>query len=245
MGNGVARGGALFVVALKKPSIALIFLCLAVAGCGGQALRWEHETHVVRAGETLQTIAFRYGLDTTDLAAWNSIDNPDLIFAGQTLRLKKPSGSRQNASRNTGSTGRGQGKPASPAGAKSRELSPAWRWPTTGQLAARFGDATTGGQGIDILGQKGIDITAAASGVVVYSGSGLLGYGKLIILKHNDTYLSAYGHNDVLLVREGDSVSAGQKIGAMGIGPGDRALLHFEIRRRGRPVDPLLHLPPR
>lgn len=230
------------MVALRFTFVLIALSCLLLGGCGGTALRWDRDVHVVRAGETLHSIAFRYSLHEADLIAWNRLDNPDVIFAGQTLRLKKPVGGQIAAKPAAKPGQRPTGKPPSNT-ENSPELSPAWRWPATGQVLARFSDATTGGQGIDIAGKKGDDIIASAAGTVVYSGSGLLGYGKLIILKHNHTYLSAYGHNDVLLVREGDSVAAGQRIGTMGIGPGDRALLHFEIRRKGQPVDPLLHLP--
>ena len=109
----------------------------------------------------------------------------------------------------------------------------------------RFGDSTSLGRGLDFSGNQGDPVVASAQGKVVYSGSGLLGYGKLIILKHNDTYLSAYGHNETLLVQEGQTVQAGQRIATMGLGPGDGALLHFEIRREGKPVDPMTFLPPR
>jgi lipoprotein NlpD len=103
-----------------------------------------------------------------------------------------------------------------------------------------FSEAT---KGIDIVGKAGEPVTASAAGKVVYSGAGLRGYGKLIIIKHNNTYLSAYAHNNKILVKEGQTVAKGQKIGEMGSTDTDLVRLHFEIRKNGKPVDPLKHLP--
>jgi lipoprotein NlpD len=122
---------------------------------------------------------------------------------------------------------------------------PKWIWPTPGAVAVRFGDRPGTGTGILIAGSYGAPVQAAASGNVVYAGDGLIGYGKLIILKHNDTYLSAYGHNASLLVREGETIERGQRIATMGEGPGREPRLHFEIRQNGQPVDPLKFLPAR
>lgn len=120
-----------------------------------------------------------------------------------------------------------------------------WRWPADGALLSRFqgGDPTR--QGIDIAGKSGDPVRAAADGVVVYSGNGLIGYGELIIVKHSDSYLSAYGHNRRRLVKEGDRVVAGQQIAEMGASGAPRDELHFEVRRDGKPIDPLGFLPPR
>jgi lipoprotein NlpD len=118
-----------------------------------------------------------------------------------------------------------------------------WLWPADGTLAGRFGAA--GGKGIDIVGQRNAPVKAVAPGKVVYSGSGLRGYGRLLIVKHAGEYLSAYAHNETILVKEGDTVSAGQKIAQMGDSDADRVKLHFEIRRYGKPLDPLNYLPER
>ncbi len=121
----------------------------------------------------------------------------------------------------------------------------AWRWPADGQLVGRFvaGDQTR--QGLDIAGSAGQPVKAAADGVVVYSGAGLVGYGELIILKHSEDWLSAYGHNRKRLVNEGRTVSAGQQIAEMGRSGASRDMLHFEVRRNGKPIDPLPLLPRR
>jgi lipoprotein NlpD len=118
-----------------------------------------------------------------------------------------------------------------------------WAWPAKGKVVAQFSEATSL-KGIDIAGSAGQPVTASAGGKVVYAGSGLRGYGKLIIIKHNDAYLSAYAHNRDILVKEGQQVSKGQKIAEMGNTDTDQVKLHFEIRRQGKPVDPLRYLPP-
>lgn len=129
--------------------------------------------------------------------------------------------------------------PSSPANAGAG----AWMWPAEGPLLGRFGAA--GGKGIDIAGERNTPVIAIAPGKVVYSGSGLRGYGRLLIVKHADEYLSAYAHNESILVKEGDTVAAGQKIALMGDSDADRVKLHFEIRRYGKPLDPLNYLPER
>ncbi len=122
---------------------------------------------------------------------------------------------------------------------------PVWRWPANGPIIRRFSAAEGGNKGIHIAGQQGDPVVAAADGRVVYAGSGLLGYGNLVIINHNREFLSAYAHNSRILVSENDMVKAGDKIAEMGQTGTDRVQLHFEIRRNGRPVDPMSHLPRR
>ncbi|MCM8596754.1 peptidoglycan DD-metalloendopeptidase family protein [Accumulibacter sp.] len=131
--------------------------------------------------------------------------------------------------------------PADDAAATSEEV--VWSWPASGKLIGTFSEG--GNKGIDIQGKAGDAVLAAAGGKVVYSGTGLRGYGKLVIVKHNNAYLTAYAHNQNVLVKEGQSVTKGQKIAEMGNTDADQVKLHFEIRRQGKPVDPLKHLPPR
>lgn len=134
--------------------------------------------------------------------------------------------------------------PAPPPGATRKVAGITWQWPAGGEVVGRFQAGGGGdGAGIDIAGNVGDPVRAAASGTVVYSGNGLIGYGELIIIKHNDTYLSAYGHNSRRLVKEGEHVSAGQEIALMGASGAPRVELHFEIRKDGKPVDPLDYLP--
>jgi len=212
-------------------------LCLvAVSGCTSSLVNYESITHVVQSGETLYAIAWRYGLDHQDLAAWNHLNNPDLIYVGQRLSLRS-SGSARPAQ---ASSPPEQSRPLPPP---PTAPPPTWQWPTKGGVVRTFGADDGLGNGIGIGGSRGQTIHAAASGRVVYSGNGLIGYGQLLIIKHNDTYLSAYGHNNRLIVKQGDSVERGQAIARMGVGPEQRPQLHFEIRRNGSPVDPLRYLP--
>lgn len=129
-----------------------------------------------------------------------------------------------------------------PVAASGDDESIEWAWPTQGKVSAGFNE-TGGSKGVDILGQTGQPVLAAAPGKVVYSGSGLRGYGKLVIIKHNKTYLSAYAHNSQILVKEGQDVAKGQKIAEMGNTDTDKTKLHFEIRKLGKPVDPAKYLP--
>ena len=225
-------------------SRCVIIACLAllIASCG--ASRWQDtpQTHIVRSGETLFSIAWRYDKNPTDLARWNRLGDGSLIYAGQVLRLT-PSG----AASSPGNVGN-----RAPSKRESRPLpdipaqpAPKWSWPTNGRINVDFRAKPGPGTGVLINGKLGQPIRAAASGRVVYAGDGLIGYGKLIILKHNDTYLSAYGYNASLLVKEGQQINKEQRIATMGEGPERKPRLHFEIRRNGQPVNPRQHLPPR
>lgn len=245
--------------------------------------------HRVSGGDTLYSIAWRYGLDYRDLARWNSIRSPYTIYPGDRLRLtgqpQRSMAALDESSRHTPSPPlerdvgssppleRGDIGPSPPLGSdvspspplpstttsplppplktvKNKTAAPTpvaagpihWRWPTHGRLLNT--DSPIGEKGIKIGGHFSQPVIAAAAGQVVYSGSGLIGYGKLIIIKHNETYLSAYAHNNELLVKEGDSVDGGQQIATMGMASDGHAALHFEIRRNGQPIDPLKHLPP-
>ena len=213
---------------------------LTAAGCSSYS-HWEGAgspsasgTHTVRQGETLSVIAARYRLDYRDLARWNRLGDGSLIYPGQRIRLTPP-GNRAETTTVAGTATRVPPPPSDP--------SPAWSWPTYGKIVSEFDGQQGAGTGLVIAGKSGQPVRAAASGRVVYSGSGLIGYGQLIIVKHNNTFLSAYGHNASLLVKEGEAITKGQRIATMGEGPGQEPRLHFEIRRNGRPVDPGRYLP--
>ena len=212
--------------------------CLAIGACTPTLVDYETTTYVVRSGETLYTIAWRHGVDYQELARWNSLDNPDVIFAGQKLRLRPPE--RAAAVAAPASTAAAQRSPT-PAPVLPP---PAWIWPAYGRVVAGFGSQDGIGTGIALAGTSGEAIVAAADGRVVYVGTGLAGYGQLAIVRHNDTYLSAYGHVERVVVAQGDEVRRGERIASMGLGPRRQARLHFEIRRNGVPVDPLAMLPP-
>lgn len=205
--------------------------------------------HVVRPGDTLQGIAFRYRVDSRDLARWNRIENPDLIMVGQRLTLTG-SGARATSTATRGPMAEPKktqpnpaARPPDPAPRTATSGNLAWRWPASGKVVA--GDSPLGGESLRILGQRGDPVIAAADGEVVYSGSGLRGYGKLIIVKHNESFLSAYAHNDTILVSEGARVSVGERIAEMGSSEAERVMLHFEIRQDGKAVDPRRFLPTR
>ena len=134
--------------------------------------------------------------------------------------------------------------PTPPPGASRNVAGIAWQWPASGKVIGGFQSGSGGdGAGLDIAGNLGDPVRAAAAGTVVYSGNGLIGYGELVIIKHNDAFLSAYGHNSKRLVKEGDHIGAGQEIALMGASGAPRVELHFEIRKDGKPVDPLSYLP--
>ncbi|MBK6806326.1 MAG: peptidoglycan DD-metalloendopeptidase family protein [Betaproteobacteria bacterium] len=306
---------------------------------------WRPQTYTVKRGDTLYQVALEHGLDYRDLAAWNGIENVNVIRVGQSLRLTAPGSEAAPAAvasatgapgtttaplRTAPPVGAGDARPALPAssptaaptgtprpvdgaskttpravkepwseqamrdvarsgggvdapGVASAEpatrsapppmpagpsvaqapapvapppvAAPAagpspgddegldWVWPAKGKLVAAFSESATL-KGIDIAGAGGDPVLASAPGKVVYAGAGLRGYGKLVIVKHNATYLTAYAHNREILVKEGQSVTRGQKIAEMGSTDADRVKLHFEIRRLGKPMDPLRYLPP-
>ncbi|MDR0182741.1 peptidoglycan DD-metalloendopeptidase family protein [Lysobacter arvi] len=204
-------------------------------------------TTTVRRGDTLFAIASRNGVRQQDLAAWNGLDPPYTIYPGQKLRLYPAGkGGGTGTTRPTAAAT----KPSTPTPPAPKPAAPAasdikWRWPADGELIGRYVAGEPTKQGVDIAGASGAPVRAAADGVVVYSGSGLVGYGELIIIKHNEQWLSAYGHNRNRLVNEGQLVRSGQQIAEMGRSGAPREMLHFEVRYNGKPVDPLIYLPRR
>ena len=252
--------------------------------------------YTVKKGDTLYSIALDNGHDYKDVAAWNNLDNPNLIRTGQQLRLTPPDNgapvavakpvvfgapveARQAAgpspaAANTETLKRepkggklayseealakarqgdvaekqAEARPeARPAEAKTAEKplvagdDVEWMWPANGKLIAPFAEGSS--KGIDIAGKAGDPVLAAASGVVSYAGAGLRGYGNLVVLRHNATYLSVYAHNSKVLVKEKQTVAKGQKIAEMGSTDAETPRLHFEIRRQGKPADPQKFLP--
>ena len=223
--------------------------------------------YTVKPGDTLIRIGLEYGQSWKDIARWSNLENANVIEVGQVLRVVPPG---QNPSTTTAATetrpvGAAPAAPKPPASAASTAASAAaaapapapapspapsaggddlnFMWPASGSLIAGFDEARN--KGYDISGKAGDPVLAAADGRVVYAGAGLRGYGNLIILKHNNTFLTAYAHNQTLLVKEDQNVRKGQKIAEMGSTDTDRVKLHFEIRRQGKPVDPSRYLPSR
>lgn len=223
------------------------------------SLKIKH--HTVSRGETLYSIAWRYGKDFRELAAVNGIAAPYQIFPGQRLQLAgRPTyAAAPPVARKRSSAPKPKPKPVAKTtikGTKSltnpeprhsvprmASSSIQWRWPAEGKVISGFRAGDPLRKGVDIAGEKGDSVLAAANGTVIYAGSALRGYGRLLIVKHSEEYLSAYAHNHKLLVKEGSEVKAGQRIAELGSSGTDRNKLHFEIRRNGRPVDPLAHLP--
>ncbi len=213
--------------------------------------------YTVKPGDTLIRIGLDTGQNFRDIVRWNNLENPNLIEVGQVLRIVPPGSdnplvvTRPVASGTaTTATAGAAARPASAASAPATASSPqpastddeiAWIWPAQGKLIAGFDEVKN--KGYDIDGKAGDPIIASGDGRVVYAGAGLRGYGNLIILKHNNTYLTAYAHNQTLLVKEDQNVKKGQKIAEMGNSDADRVKLHFEIRRQGKPVDPAKYLP--
>ena len=222
----------------------------------------------VRPGDTLTKIALDHGQAWRDIAKWNGLDNPNLIEVDQVLRVAPPvievAANRQtkpvmaqnqtpaNSSASNTPTPIASSAPASnasnaaPSASASVNVSDdgmTFAWPHPGPVLAGFDEAKN--KGLDFAGKAGDPVLAAGDGKVVYAGSGLRGYGNLVILKHNNTYLTAYAHNQTLLVKEDQSVTKGQRIADMGSSDSDRVKLHFEIRKQGKPVDPAKLLPAR
>ena len=210
--------------------------------------------YTVKPGDALIRIGLENGQSWKDIARGNNLENPNLIEVGQVLRVVPPS---QVATVVVGSDSATTSRPVTTATPAPVATSPAassgggsvsddglgFMWPATGPLLAGFDEARN--KGYDIGGKAGDPVLAAADGRVVYAGAGLRGYGNLVILKHNNTFLTAYAHNQTLLVKEDQSVRKGQKIAEMGSTDADRVKLHFEIRRQGKPVDPARYLPSR
>ena len=213
--------------------------------------RKSSTTHIVSRGETLYSIAWQYGQDVRDVAQWNNIRAPYTIYPQQALRVAPPvqASAHKSAGAHTHSapaarkTQQSASKTARSVTNSTQKIS--WQWPTNGTIINRFSATDSGKKGLGIAGQSGQPIYAAANGSVVYAGSALRGYGQLVIIKHDETYFSAYAHSNRLHVREDQAVKKGQHIADMGDSGTDRVMLHFEVRRDGKPVDPLQYLPRR
>lgn len=214
------------------------------------------DIHIVKPGQTLYEIAFEYGCDYRDLALANHIQAPYVIYPNQKLSLKKakaPILKRKITPAKVSNTPLAKPSPTPPKMTPTKpnkapmpslqRFDNAWDWPVKGKIVKSYSLGYNLNKGIDIAGRLGEDVKAAASGNVVYSGSGLRGYGQLVIVKHNDTFLSAYAHNSQLLVKEGDVIKKGQVIAKMGRSDSDNIKLHFEIRKNGQPINPLTVLP--
>ena len=191
----------------------------------------------VKKGDTLYAIGWRYGLHYKTLADNNNISPPYKIKVGQRLKIRPHTKTAKKKVANIPQ------KRTNQKHLSNERLT--WRWPVEGKVISTYSKNAAGRKGIDIAGRSGQSIVSAAKGKVVYSGNGLPRYGNLLIIKHNEVYLSAYAHNKSLLVKEGDAVKAGQKIATLGRTGARQDKLHFEIRYNGKPLNPLKFLPKR
>ncbi len=238
-----------------KSAFAIAFAALLLVSCvtvkPSTTVSRGPGWYTVKPSDTLYSIAWRYGLDYKQLARWNKISVNAPIHPGQRLRLIKPSSQTVASSKRSSST-KAKAKAKADTKAKvttrqkiyqSSSRNPSkWIWPTKGKPLNTFLASDLDRRGIDIAGKLGQPVRAVADGRVVYSGNGLVGYGNLIIIEHSDTFLSAYAYCQERLVQEGNKVKAGKVVAKMG-SRDNTAKLHFEIRRNGKPVDPLKYLP--
>ena len=285
----------------RKVLTSIVLLSL-VTGCSHRISNWDPDDYTVRSGDTLYSIAWRYEIDPTEMARWNSLSSPYVIRPGDRLHtkasdsdnptaplsparqknkllvsvekgdtlyslakendmpawklasingLKKPyviypgQGLRLKASspRTPPTTSKSKTKTKKTWSTADSRRAVSWQWPVEGKVLSKFNKRKNDAKGINIAGKEGYAVKAAAPGKVVYSGNGLISYGNLVIIKHSRSYLSAYAHNRKLLVKEGQMVKVGQKIAELGKTGTEKPQLHFEIRKNGKPVNPLLYLP--
>lgn len=228
---------------------------IALSACSAPSKNFSTGDYTVHPTDTLYSIAWRYGLDVRQLAAWNGLSKPYRVQTGQRLLLQAPLNQAPSSA----------SAPVTPPKkimtAKSTAAPPVlpekltqtsktvaniqWKWPASGRVLQKYRPKSLDRRGIDIEGQFRQPVVAAAAGKVVYSGNALQGFGHLIIIKHNDSFLSAYAHNHKRLVQEGQSIKVGQKIAEMGKNPEGKIGLHFQIRKNGKPTNPENYLPSR
>lgn len=228
-----------------------LLMCLIIgfvlSGCAGNSSKSEGSysgsVYTVKRGDTLSRISRMTGTSVRDLARMNGISPPYTIEIGQKLKVSgasKSSGSKKSSS---------QTAKVTPSSAVPKSSWPpvgqrCWRWPASGKVVMTYSTSEGGNKGIDIAGSRGQPVYAAGAGKVVYVGNQLRGYGNLVMIKHNEDYITAYAHNDKLMVNNGQNVKIGQQIATMGSSDADSVRLHFQIRYRATAIDPLRYLPP-
>ncbi|TYL47266.1 peptidoglycan DD-metalloendopeptidase family protein [Marinomonas sp. IMCC 4694] len=272
------------LLVLTRAVSGLVVLCFLLSGCSYEVLHYSAKNnrtyasnnasvssvpasgiHRVESGETLFSIAFRYGLDYRELAQANRIDSPYVIYPKQKIRLDVTGNPPVKVANNTSTPASASARAATEipmkivppkpiattkeakkiakSDVKDEKIASGWSWPVNGTVTRGFSNAGVSSKGIDIKAPQGELVKAAADGTVVYAGSGLIGYGNLVIVKHNDVYLSAYAYNERILVKEQQNVRMGDSLAVIGGKGEERPLLHFEVRRDGQPIDPLDVLP--
>ena len=206
-----------------------------------------HKYHLVKSGDTLYSIAKKHNVKLEHLIKSNNIKAPHVLYNGKKLNLPRLHQQQHHnvLLKNQAYTAKKPAIPKSNCNYNQRELvkysnNKNWTWPAYGKIVKQFiSSGPNKGNGIDIIGNKGDPIRSVASGKVVYSGNNLRGYGNLIIIKHNEDFLSAYAHNEKILVKEQQEVIKGQQIATMGDSEANKVVLHFEVRYKGKPIDPL------
>jgi len=253
---------------MRASQLIVLFIILSfLAGCAGhrgsapvsdrsgKATSGRDRWVTVRKGDTLFSISFAHGRSHVAVAKLNRIKPPYTIYPGQRIKVSgkaprsttaKKTSTKKKTTRRQESTKKAQSSKRSASRSSSSKISTVkWAWPANGKIIRSYSANAPRKKGIGIAGKRGQAIKAAAPGKVVYSGNGLLGYGNLIIVKHNETYLSAYAHSLQVYVKEGQRVKKGQKVASMGNNENGTPMLHFEIRRQGKPVNPVSYLPRR
>lgn len=248
----ILRGRVLSAGRLKRNGLGMaMLLCvgLLLAGCSGNkssgSESYSGAVYTVKRGDTLYRISRSTGTSVKELARLNGISPPYTIEVGQKLRL----GGSKKASAKTSKKSTSKTAAVRPSSSVPQSSWPpvgqrCWRWPASGKVILPYSTANGGNKGIDIAAARGTPVYAAGAGKVVYVGNQLRGYGNLIMIKHSEDYITAYAHNDTMLVNNGQSVKAGQKIATMGSTDAASVRLHFQIRYRATAIDPLRYLPP-
>lgn len=201
----------------------------------GSAQAGKAGYYTVKPGDTIMQVGRNTGQNWRDIVLWNHLENPSQIEVGQVLRVATPEST-------TSTTATNAAKTTNPPAIK-HDHAPDMVWPSNGKVIATYDGVKN--KGLKMAGKLGDPVIAAASGRVVVASSSLRGYGNMVIIKHNEDYLTAYAHNQKLLVKEDQIVQKGQKIASMGSSDADRVMLHFEVRHLGKPVDPVKYLPSR
>lgn len=233
---------------LKKNSLGIaMLLCagLLLAGCSGSKSSDSGAVYTVKRGDTLYRISRTTGTSVKDLARLNGISPPYTIEVGQTLKLGgSKTASAKSAKKSSTKTAAVRPSSSVPQSSWPPVGQRCWQWPASGKVILPYSTADGGNKGIDISAARGTPVYAAGAGKVVYVGNQLRGYGNLIMIKHSEDYITAYAHNDTMLVNNGQSVKAGQQIATMGSTDAASVRLHFQIRYRATAIDPLRYLPP-
>lgn len=235
--------------------IVVLLLSLLLTACSSDKAAkssrnegsFSGSVYTVKRGDTLSRISRMTGTSVGELARNNGISPPYTLRVGQKIRVKGQSGSTSSKKTTVAKTSspRTSGSSSVATVALPAVGSKCWRWPTSGNVVESFSNSDGGNKGIDISGKRGQPVYAAAAGTVVYVGNQLRGYGNLVMIKHNEDYITAYAHNDTTLVNNSQKVKAGQQIATMGNSGADSVRLHFQIRYRATAIDPIRYLPPK